>query len=318
MTVGIYKITNKVNGKCYIGQSVDIERRWRDHRNELNKTNPSNVRLYQAFRKYGFQTFSFEVLETCEEADLDALEIKYIAQYQSYQRGYNMTPGGDGTGKRMSEETRRKISEGQKGRRLSEEWKRNLSKALKGRKLSDEHKQKLSECKKGITFSEEHIRNLSISHMGHKPTPEANRKRSESVKRALASEEVRKKMSDARKGRKCPEETRLKISEKHKGKTLSKEHRQKLSKARTRVKGRKVSEETRRKIRESQLGPRGQREKNVLCDGVVYPTVKQCAEAIGVSAPTLSNWLHGRNKPKDYYKDLSFVNLKNDSQNEAS
>ena len=258
MTVGIYKITNKINGKCYIGQSIDIEARWKKHVSQLDNKAYSRARLYQAFRKYGVEAFEFEILEECERENLNELEIAYIAKYRSYQEGYNMTLGGEGLGR---------------------------------------------------VFSEEHRRNLSISHKGHKPSAEANRKRSESLRRTMASEEVRKRMGESRKGKPRPEEVRRKISAGHKGKTLTMEHRKKLSKAQT-GKSRKHSEETLRKIRESQRGPRGQREKNVRCNGVVYPTVKQCAAELGVSASTLSRWLHGINTPKDeMFGDLSFVNL---------
>ena len=95
---GIYKITNKINGKVYIGQSKDIYKRWNEHRKECRKKK-KNIALYCALAKYGCDNFSYDILERCDESELDDLEIKYIKQYRSYIGfedgwGYNMTLGG--------------------------------------------------------------------------------------------------------------------------------------------------------------------------------------------------------------------------------
>lgn len=95
----IYKITNKINNKCYIGQTIkSAEYRWKEHqahafgthKNDVNKT------LYKAIRKYGLENFTFEVLqdniETYEE--LDKAEIYWINFYNSFVKGYNETFGG--------------------------------------------------------------------------------------------------------------------------------------------------------------------------------------------------------------------------------
>ena len=97
---GIYKITNLVNGKCYIGQSVDIEDRWLKHKTSAFDSNRKEYEypIYRAIRKYGIDNFSFDVVEKCEEDDLNQLEIYYIDYFQShfYKNGYNLTNGGDG------------------------------------------------------------------------------------------------------------------------------------------------------------------------------------------------------------------------------
>lgn len=94
--IGIYKIQNKINGKCYIGQSTNIQKRWTSHRNRWNKPSDHTYEtpLYRAFRKYGIESFIFEVLEECEASELNAKEIAYIQQYDSFWHGYNQTPGG--------------------------------------------------------------------------------------------------------------------------------------------------------------------------------------------------------------------------------
>lgn len=89
--IGIYKVTNKLNGKVYIGQSINIKQRWKQHRTNATVRKES---LYLAFQKYGLENFSFEVLETCQEKELDEKEQYYISYYNSYNNGYNMTLGG--------------------------------------------------------------------------------------------------------------------------------------------------------------------------------------------------------------------------------
>ena len=94
---GIYKITNQINGKCYIGQSVSIKRRWQEHY-RFNSREQDTV-IHQAFKKYGIENFSFEILEECSQNQLDDLEIKWIAYFDSQNpnKGYNRTSGGQGT-----------------------------------------------------------------------------------------------------------------------------------------------------------------------------------------------------------------------------
>lgn len=93
---GIYKITNKNNGKCYIGQSVDIPARWRQHISESQNTESVafNCHFYRAIRKYGVDNFTFEIVEFCNPNELNDREIYYIGKFNSYEYGYNMTIGG--------------------------------------------------------------------------------------------------------------------------------------------------------------------------------------------------------------------------------
>lgn len=95
MSCGIYKITNLINDKSYIGQSIHIEERWRKHRNYSFEY--AEYPLYRAFRKYGLENFSFEILEYCQENELNEKEKYYISLYQTFGQGYNQTEGGEGT-----------------------------------------------------------------------------------------------------------------------------------------------------------------------------------------------------------------------------
>ena len=93
----IYKITNLVNGKIYIGQTrytADI--RFRGHIAEATKPHKSNYPLYKAFNKYGVHNFKVEVLEECANDKLNSREKYYINLFNSFNAGYNQTLGGDG------------------------------------------------------------------------------------------------------------------------------------------------------------------------------------------------------------------------------
>ena len=118
---GIYKITNIINGKSYIGQSLYLKKRIRRHLSY--KSHKDNLALYKAFDKYGVDKFIIEILETIDtekcdniKSELDILEIFYIKKYNSYISGYNKTIGGDAgiTRYKFTEEQRRKVSEHQK------------------------------------------------------------------------------------------------------------------------------------------------------------------------------------------------------------
>lgn len=103
----IYKYTNKVNGKVYIGQTVHENLRKNEHKCH-SKTRPhTQSAFYNAIDKYGWDNFEYSVLETLEaetleelKARLNPLEVKYIQEYNSYNNGYNNTLGADHVGHR--------------------------------------------------------------------------------------------------------------------------------------------------------------------------------------------------------------------------
>ena len=98
--IGIYKITNLLNGKIYIGQSVDIQKRLKAHFAYAKNKNSKeyNTSIHNAIRKYGEENFICEILVECKEEDLDDLEQYYINYFNSTDRniGYNLTTGGLG------------------------------------------------------------------------------------------------------------------------------------------------------------------------------------------------------------------------------
>ena len=91
---GIYKITNIKDNKCYIGQSVDIATRFKNHAKcGLGIDTPANNKLYQAMEKEGLENFTWELLEKCPKEQLNEKEKYYIKAYQAVEYGYNSSQG---------------------------------------------------------------------------------------------------------------------------------------------------------------------------------------------------------------------------------
>ena len=227
----IYKITNQINGKIYIGKhSTD---------NLDDGYMGSGILICKAEKKYGIENFTKEYLAFCDtEEKLNWFEKFYIKKYKAKEVGYNLTDGGDGIlGHIDSDETRLKKSLSHKGVKLgpmNEETKQKLSEANKGKTLSEETKQKLRKPK-----TEETKQKISEAKKGKTLSEETKRKISESNKKRLVEKGV------PFKGKHQSEETKQKISDAMKGKTFSKEHKQKISEAK---KGKTLSEETKQKI----------------------------------------------------------------------
>jgi group I intron endonuclease len=109
MKSGIYQIKNLVNGKIYIGQSLNVKYRLNGHLSSLKRNKHENYHLQNSFNVYGENQFSFSVIEYCEVDNLDEREKFWINQFKSmvHQNGYNFEGGGN-ENKIVSEETRQK------------------------------------------------------------------------------------------------------------------------------------------------------------------------------------------------------------------
>ena len=105
---GIYKITHRESGKCYIGQSVDVFARWKNHSSYSKK---KMSKLQKGFKLYGIKQFSFEVIEECDKEMLNDREVYWIAYFNSYGKtGYNSTRGGSGSKTSKPKESKPKES----------------------------------------------------------------------------------------------------------------------------------------------------------------------------------------------------------------
>jgi group I intron endonuclease len=213
MNYFIYKTTNNINGKYYIGQHITD--------NLEDGYLGSGTNLTRAIKKYGKENFSRDILATADNQEmLNELEAFYVTWDEVNDNNcYNLMTGGGACGKR-GKETRKKMSEAKKGR---------ISPML-GNTHSPETKQKMSQAHKG-------------KNKGKTISPETRKKLSEGQKGKTYSLDSRKKMSEAKKGRKFTPEHRQKLSEAKKGKprlfkgpfkgkTHSPETKQKMSEAR--------------------------------------------------------------------------------------
>lgn len=109
---GIYCIENLINHKKYIGQSKDVFKRISNHKNLLKNQKHHNEYLQRAWNKYGEENFAFNLLQRCEETDIDNLERHYISLYNTTndENGYNLESGGN-AGKKHSIKTIKKLLE---------------------------------------------------------------------------------------------------------------------------------------------------------------------------------------------------------------
>lgn len=153
---GIYYIKNLVNGKYYVGQSINIKDRWYKEKYQLQHNNAWNLHLQKAWNKYGESNFEWCIIEECEvnKEILNAREIYWISEYDAYYHGYNYDKGGN-SGMIPNENTRKKMSESHKGKTHSDETKKKMSEAQSGEKhafYGKKHKQetkvKMSETRR--------------------------------------------------------------------------------------------------------------------------------------------------------------------------
>ena len=131
---GVYQIYNEETNKRYIGSSIDIERRLKEHKRSLKANRHSNQHLQNAWNKYQ-EYLIFEALEYCEPDQCLKLEQQYIDYYDSANRefGYNIDSQAASAGKHLSEETKQKISKAHTGKKVPAEIVEKIRKANAGK-----------------------------------------------------------------------------------------------------------------------------------------------------------------------------------------
>ncbi len=223
MESGIYKIVNNINNKIYVGSSINLSKRFKEHIRTLNENTHHNNKLQNSYNKHGKNNFLFIIIEYCEKENLIKREQHYIDELIPE---YNIC----------------KIAGSKLGTKMSDDQKKYLSEINTGKKLSEETKQKISlgnigkSKNKGVIKSEETKQKISLSCLGKVFSKETKTKLSEKRKLRIITEETKEKMSDSHKDKKMSEETKEKMSE--------------SAKIRKRA---PHSEETKQKIRESRL-----------------------------------------------------------------
>ncbi|MDO8659563.1 MAG: NUMOD3 domain-containing DNA-binding protein [Candidatus Parcubacteria bacterium] len=171
MTFGlIYRAVNRINGRAYIGQTIQgVEERIKEHKKDMIYY--PDIKFYRALQKYGFDNFEWEVI--CDKIPYDMLniyEIWFIDFYSSYICGYNSTIGGGGAP--CSLETREKLSKKLKGRILTPEWREKISKTRKELGLSAGSKNYMfgkrgkEHPSFGVPCTEDRKKKISIANKG--------------------------------------------------------------------------------------------------------------------------------------------------------
>lgn len=189
----IYCITNIKNDKQYVGQAINKNKRWKDHKVMLNAGKHSNRHLQAAHNKYGSENFIYTVLEIIDN-------ISHLTEREQYwmnklscidPNGYNLNPtAASAFGFKHSTETKMKWSEQRKGKKRSAEFALSVSIQMKGKIVSDGTKQKQSLAHIGKTQSEDTRAKRALSMKGN--TNNAGKKR-----KVPMSEETRRRISAA-------------------------------------------------------------------------------------------------------------------------
>jgi len=181
----IYKITNTINNKVYIGQTIEpINKRWSAHCSK----NSTCTFLKNAIQKYGKDTFIIEIIDGANNlTELNYLEQHYIHVYNSLApNGYNLRNGGNNElhseeskikmRKPKSETAKLNMSKCRLGKKPSKKAIENSVKARMGKKLTEDHKLKCGDALKGRKFTDEHRKRISKSKKGKSPSMETREK----------------------------------------------------------------------------------------------------------------------------------------------
>lgn len=201
---GIYSIFNMISGKRYIGQSVNMKQRIKQHYSALNRGDHSSIYLQRAFKKYGKVAFEAIILERCLLETL-TLREQYWMDYYKDRGIYNTAPAaGSNQGIIYSVEHNAKIAAARRGKKATPEARARMSAAQKGRTWSEETRKKMASrplFMLGKHHTEETKAKLRSLNLGKKMSPEAIAKTVAAHKGKKRSVEAKARMSAAQQNR---------------------------------------------------------------------------------------------------------------------
>ncbi|MBT6047738.1 MAG: GIY-YIG nuclease family protein [Candidatus Scalindua sp.] len=140
---GIYEIICKPTQKRYVGSAVNLERRKKQHFTNLQKSNHPNTYLQNSYTKYGKDNFEFKILCYYEPTELIFQEQRFLDYYKKDSLFNICKTAGSTLGLRHTDETKKKISLGNKGNKHTDEAKIKISKVHKGKIISEKTKKKM-------------------------------------------------------------------------------------------------------------------------------------------------------------------------------
>lgn len=198
MNIGIYALVNQTDGRMYIGQSRNLEKRKTTHFWMLRENRHFNVHLQRAWNRG--DRFDFKVLETCKTSDLNQKEKMWIKKLNTMQEGYNLCEGGDATeGYHFTKEQKEKISKANKGRKRSAEVSKRAQETLKKRMVEDkEFSKRLTTLRRQQALD----RGFGGYNKGTHHTEEEKKNLSEKLKGRIVSEKHKSKLRELYSGEK--------------------------------------------------------------------------------------------------------------------
>lgn len=280
----IYKTTNLINGKIYIGK---------DKYNNENYLGSGKI-LKQAIQKYGRENFKKEIIEECENEKLWLeREIYWIEYFNSTKVGYNIALGGNGGDTISNNPNKDDI------RKRHSDWMKENN-PTKGRNKSEDEINKWK-----ISYGDK-SKGSNNSMFGKKHSEDTIKKMKEKSIGRCVSEETRKKISESNRGR--PSNKKGTTNPKHsewmkqnnpfRGKTHSEEHKQKLKEINSKPK----SEEHKKKISETLKGHKPGNMVQVEIEGIIYESITDAVIKTGINMSTLRNRIKSKSEKYKNYK----------------
>jgi group I intron endonuclease len=262
LIIGVYKISNVVSGRYYIGYSTNINKRFTVHRSKLKQNCHDNIFLQRAYNLDGEDKFNYEIIHICNsEEEAKTIELQYLNDLSIRDKIYNLNYNNSG------------------GDLLTN----HPDKDIIRKKIIKSHAETVSK----MTTEE---RKEKYGKFGEK----------NGMYGKTHTEETRQKISKINKGRECPNKGK-KASEETKQK-LSKIRKNKYTGENNPFYGKHHSEETKQKIREKNIGNIPTNNKEITIDGIIYISISEAARQLSIPVPTVLWRLNSKNPKFDNYK----------------